>query len=91
MSNQKDNTLTKEEHLANYIKTFVAIEDAIEPFKEQRKDLRESYSENGWLSKDEMRLAVKAYRLYKSETDMDLLTDYVAKCQKSVGSSKCMI
>ena len=86
MSNQKDNTVTKEEHLANYIKTFVALEDAMEPFKEQRKDLRESYSENGWLSKEEMRLAVKAYRLYKSETDMELLTDYVAKCQKSVGA-----
>ena len=86
MSNQRDNTVTKEEHLANYIKTFVALEDAMEPFKEQRKDLRESYSENGWLSKEEMRLAVKAYRLYKSETDMELLTDYVAKCQKSVGA-----
>ena len=91
MSNQKDSTPTKEEHLANYIKTFVAIEDAMEPFKEQRKDLRESYSENGWLSKEEMRLAVKAYRLYKSETDMELLNDYVSRCQRSVGGSKCMI
>lgn len=85
MSSNNDKLLTKEEHLANYIKTFVAIEDAMEPFKEQRKDLRESYSENGWLSKEEMRLAVKAYRLYKSETDMEILTDYVNKCQRSVG------
>ena len=82
MSNE--NPLTKEEHLANYIKTFVAIEDAMEPFKDQRKDLRESYNENGWLSKEEMRLAVKAYRLYKSETDMELLSDYVNKCQRSI-------
>lgn len=80
-----NNTSTKEEHLANYIKTFVALEDAMEPFKEQRKDLRESYDENGWLTKQEMRLAVKAYRLYKSETDMEILTDYVNKCQRSVG------
>lgn len=84
-SNNNDNMLKKEEHLANYIKTFVALEDAMEPFKEQRKDLRESYSENGWLSKEEMRLAVKAYRLYKSETDMEVLADYVNKCQRSVG------
>lgn len=82
MSNE---TLAKEEHLANYIKTFVAIEDAMEPFKEQRKDLRESYSENGWLTKEEMRLAVKAYRLYKSETDMELLKEYVTKCKRSIG------
>ena len=35
--------------------------------------------------KEEMRLAVKAYRFYKSETDMEILTDYVNKCQRSVG------
>jgi len=85
MSFNDNKKTTKEEHLSNYIKTFVAIEDAMEPFKEQRKDLRESYSENGWLSKEDMRLAVKAYRLYKSETDMEILTDYVNKCQRSMG------
>ena len=85
MSFKEDKLTTKEEHLANYIKTFVAIEDAMEPFKEQRKDLRESYDENGWLTKQEMRLAVKAYRRYKSETDMEILTDYVNKCQRSMG------
>ena len=85
MSSNNEKVLTKEEHLANYIKTFVAIEDAMEPFKEQRKALRESYDENGWLTKQEMRLAIKAYRLYKSETDMEVLTDYVNKCQRSVG------
>ena len=85
MSSSNEKLLTKEQHLANYIKTFVAIEDAMEPFKDQRKDLRESYDENGWLTKQEMRLAVKAYRLYKSETDMEVLTDYVNKCQRSVG------
>ena len=84
-SNHDDKLLTTEEHLSNYVKEFAAIEDAMEPFKEQRKDLRESYSENGWLSKEDMRLAVKAYRLYKSETDMEILTDYVNKCQRSMG------
>tara|TARA_R110001599_G_scaffold117224_1_gene285376 strand:- start:116 stop:436 length:321 start_codon:yes stop_codon:yes gene_type:complete len=85
MSSNNDKLLTQEEHLSNYIKTFVAIEDAMEPFKEQRSDLRESYNENGWLTKEDMRLAVKAYRLYKSETDMEVLTDYVNKCQRSMG------
>ena len=85
MSSNDDKLLTTEEHLSNFVKEFAAIEDAMEPFKEQRKDLRESYNENGWLSKEEMRLAVKAYRLYKSETDMEVLADYVNKCQRSVG------
>ena len=86
MSSQENmkKTATRDEHLSNYIKTFVAIEEAMEPFKDQRKDLRESYAENGWLTKQEMRLAVKAYRLYKSETDMEMLSDYVNKCQRSI-------
>ncbi len=83
----KDNTtLTTEEHLSNFVKVFAAIEDAIEPFKEQRRELRESYSENGWLSKEEMRLAVKAYRLVKSDTDMDQLTDYFNQLKRTVRS-----
>ena len=82
---EKKEQPTKDEYLSNYIKTFVAIESAIEPFKEQRKDLRESYAENGWLTKEEMRLAVKAYRLYKSEADMELLADYVKQYRRSLG------
>ena len=53
-SNNLEKPLTRDEHLSNYIRTFVAIEEAIEPYKDQRRDLRESYAENGWLSKEEM-------------------------------------
>ena len=80
----ENNEINKEKHVQTFIKSFVAIEDAMEPFKEQRKDLRESYNENGWLTKEEMRLAVKAYRLYESETDLEVLTDYVNKCPRAV-------
>ncbi len=82
--NKEDQILTTEEHLSNFVKEFSAIEDAMEPFKEQRRDLRESYSDNGWLSKEEMRLAVKAYRLVKSDTDMEQLTEYFNKLKKTV-------
>ena len=74
----------KKRYVKQYIRSLREIEDAMEPFKEQRKDLRESYNENGWLTKEEMRLAVKAYRLYESETDMEILTDYVNKCQRAM-------
>ena len=86
MSSNNDKLLTNEEHLSNFVKEFSAIEDAMEPFKEQRRDLRESYSDNGWLSKEEMRLAVKAYRLVKSDTDMEQLTDYFNKLKRAVRS-----
>ena len=84
MSSNDDKLLTKEEHLANYIKTFVAIEDAMEPFKEQRKDLRESYNENGWLSKDEMRQAVRAYRMLKKGDDINQFSDYYTQLNKKI-------
>jgi hypothetical protein len=84
--NEDNNLLTEEEHLSNYVKEFAAIEDAMEPYKEQRRDLRESYDENGWLSKEEMRLAVKAYRLVKSDTDMEQLTEYFNRLKRTVRS-----
>ena len=75
MSSNDDRLLTKEEHLANYIKTFVAIEDAMEPFKEQKRELRKEYDDNGWLNKDEQRMVVRAYRLLKDDIDIGELID----------------
>ena len=75
MSSNDDKLLTKEEHLANYIKTFVAIEDAMEPFKEQKRELREEFREMGWLNTDELRAAVKAYRLFKGNVDIEEVYD----------------
>ena len=86
MSSDNEKLLTTEEYHSNFVKEFAAIEDAMEPFKEQRRDLRESYNDNGWLSKEEMRLAVKAYRLVKSDTDMEQLTDYFNKLKRAVGT-----
>jgi hypothetical protein len=57
----------------------------MEPFKDQKRDLRENYDDNGWLTKQEMRMAVKAYRLLKTDTDMDELVDYFSHLKKTVG------
>jgi len=83
MSEEKE--ITTEERIRGYIRSVAAIETAMEPFKDQKRDLRESYHENGWLSKEEMRLAVKAYRLLKSDTDMDQLTDFFNNLKKQGG------
>jgi hypothetical protein len=55
----------------------------MEPFKEQKRDLRKNYVDNNWLSKEEMRSVVKAYRLMKDETDMDELLDMYKKVKGS--------
>ena len=41
--------LTKEDYIVNYIKSLATIEEAMIPYRDQRKDLRKSYVDNGWL------------------------------------------
>ena len=77
--------LSKDEHVINFIKSMVALEEAMEPYKDQKRDLRKEYSENDWLSKEEMRLAVKAYRLLQQDTDLEQLTEYFEKFSKKMG------
>jgi hypothetical protein len=72
-----DDAKTKEEHMADYLESMKAIEDAMEPYKDQKRDLKANYVENGWLSKQDISLAVKAYRLAKDDTDMSVLIDMV--------------
>ena len=72
-----DDAKSTEEHMADYIESMKALEDAMEPFKEQKRDLKANYVENGWLTKQEISLAVKAYRLAKDDTDMSVLIDMV--------------
>ena len=50
----------------------------MEPYKEQKRDLKTEYVENGWLTKEEISLTVKAYRLVKNNLeDLDELLDMV--------------
>lgn len=78
--------LTKEDHIVNYIKSIATIEEAMVPYKEQRKDLRKSYVDNGWLEKEDIKVAIRAYRLMKQDVDFDELrqTYRTIKQQKNV-------
>jgi len=61
----------KKRYVKEYIRSLAAIEEAMVPYKEQRQDLRREYRENSWLNTDEIRAAVKAYRLYKGKFNID--------------------
>ena len=74
---------TKEEHMADYLESMKELEDAMEPYKEQKRELKAEYVEEGWLSKQDISLAVKAYRLAKSDTDMEELIDMVSNLRQS--------
>ena len=76
---------TKEERAISYLKSMMAIENAIEPYKEQKKDLRKNYMENGWLTRQDIWNAVKALRLYQQNADMDDLNDMFETVEQQFG------
>ena len=69
----------KEQRIGDYIQSLAAVEEAMEPFKEQKRALKANYIENGWLSREEISMAVKAYRLVRDDTDIEQLMDFYAK------------
>ena len=61
----------RKRYVKEYIRSLAAIEEAMEPYKEQRRELRSEFRQNGWLNTDEIRAAVKAYRLFKGKVNID--------------------
>ena len=46
LNEQNQNTKkTTEQHMVDFLKHFQALEQAMEPFKDQKRDLRENYHE----------------------------------------------
>ena len=74
---------TKQEYAVDYIKSLAAVEEEMEPYLEHKRDLRKSYMENGWLNRDEIWAAVKAFRFIQKDGDMDQFTDMYEKLRKS--------
>ena len=83
----KEEEVTKEQYVISYLKSLLALEEAMEPYKEQKKELRSEYIENEWLTKDDIWSAIKAFRLYKKAADMDDLNDMFEIIEKQFGSS----
>ena len=67
---------TTNDYLIEYFKAFQAVELEMEPYKEHKRDLRNNYAQNGWLTKDEMRQAVRAYRMMKKGDNIDEFNDF---------------
>ena len=74
----------KENRITDYIKSLSTIEEAMEPYKEQKRALKGNYVENGWLSKEEISMAVKAYRMVKGDVDIEQLMDFYDHVSKTV-------
>lgn len=84
VENQEEETLTKEQLIIRYAKALDEVDRAMEPFREHKKELKASYLENGWLTKDEMSMILKAYRMMKKEEDLGEIQHYVDLISKGV-------
>jgi len=65
----------KRRYVKEYVRSLNTIEEAIEPYRDQKRELRDEYRTNGWLNTDEIRAAVRAYRLIKGNIDVDEVYD----------------
>ena len=63
----------KAEKMIEYIRSLKTIEEAMEPYKEQKRELKADFKRQGWLTGDEISMTVKAYRMMKAEVDIDEL------------------
>ena len=63
----------RKRYVKEYIRSLVAIEEAMEPYKDQKRELKADFKENGWLTAEEISLTVKAYRMMTAEVDMGQL------------------
>ena len=54
----------------------------MEPYKEQKRELKTEYIDNGWLTKEDISLTVRAYRLLKNDVDIDALIDIYDNLRK---------
>jgi hypothetical protein len=78
----------KTEKIREFIQTFDAIEQEMEPYKDAKRDLRANYKENEWLTGDEMRLAVRAYRMLKKDEDLEELQEMYSKLLTAISTKR---
>lgn len=72
---------TKKERAIDFIKSIYALDQAIEPYQTQKKELKKSYTSNGWLDSEEIKSALRVYRLLKLDADFSQLADFYEATQ----------
>jgi hypothetical protein len=77
-------TEEKKKHVVRLIKSFKAIDSAILPYQEQKKELRKEYIENDWLTNDEISMVKKAYNAVKNQLDLDDLSSMMEIAKEEI-------
>jgi len=80
---QEPGLKSKEQHMGDYIKSMKTLEEAMEPYKEQKRELKADYIDSGWLTKEDISLTTRAYRLLKNDVDIEALIDVYENLKRS--------
>ena len=61
-----DDEVDKDEagHMIDFIKSIKELNDAMQPFKDQLKDLKANYKEQEWLDAKQQKMAMKIYCIF---------------------------
>ncbi len=79
----------KQEKMLDFIRSFRALEEAMEPYKEQKRELRKDFKDQGWLTKDEISMTTKAYRMMNTKNfDIDEFTKILDTLTTVAGRSQ---
>ena len=76
------------EKMIEYIKSLKTIEEAMEPYKDQKRELKADFKRQGWLTGDEISMTVKAYRMMKNDVDMDQFVEIYDSIVKAARGGK---
>ncbi len=77
-------TEEKKKRVSDLIKSYRAIDGAIQPYQDQRKELRTEYIQNQWLTNEEISLVKKAYNAVKTKVDLDDLSSFMDIVKKEM-------
>ena len=72
VDNVTDKPKSREERIKDFVRSMAAVDQAMQPFREQKIDLKRNYVENQWLTKEDMKYVSKAYNFAKrGDFDID--------------------
>ena len=81
-----DSEVDKDEagHMIDFIKSIKELNDAMQPYKDQLKDLKQNYKEQEWLDAKQQKMAMKIYRMIDDDIDLAEFVDLYQAVNKIV-------
>jgi hypothetical protein len=86
VSEWNDDEVDKDEagHMIDFIKSMRELKQAMEPFKDQMKDLKQNYKEHEWLDSKQQKTAMSILRQIDDDVDLAEFVDLFQAINKQV-------